>query len=69
MELQILNNFFFSVSQLNFQVFKLSYSADMDDFGMTYGNCMNAFEKCKCREKHPVSRANNCNTKKVIIAR
>ena len=23
----------------------LSYSADMDDFGMTYGNFMNALEK------------------------
>ena len=36
---------------------------------MTYGNFMNALEKNKCRKKHPVSRANNDNTKKVIIAR
>ena len=35
---------------------------------MMYGNFMNALEKLKC-EKHPVSRANNGNTKKVIIAR
>ena len=41
----------------------------MDDFGMTYGNFMNALEKEKCSEKHPVSRANNGNTKKVIITR
>ena len=27
------------------QYFSLSYSADMDDFGMTYGNFMNALEK------------------------
>ena len=26
-------------------IFRLSYSADMDDFGMTYGNFMNALEK------------------------
>ena len=36
---------------------------------MTYGNFMNALEKKKCREKHLLSRANNGNTKKVIIAR
>ena len=45
------------------------YSADMDDFAMTYGHFMNAQEKSKCSEKHPVSRANNDNTKKVVIAR
>ena len=36
---------------------------------MTYGNFMSALEKWKCREKHSVSRANNGNTEKVIIAR
>ena len=41
------------------------YSADMDDFAMTYGHFMNAQEMWKCSEKHPVSRANNGNTKKL----
>ena len=36
---------------------------------MTYGTFMNALEQEKCSEKHPVSRANNGNTKKVIITR
>ena len=45
------------------------YSPDMDDFAMTYGHFMNAQEMQKCSEKHPVSRANNGNTKKVVIAR
>ena len=36
---------------------------------MMYGNFMNTLEKLKCREKRPVSRANNCNTEKVTIAR
>ena len=36
---------------------------------MTYGHFMNAQEMWKCSEKHPVSRANNSNTKKVVIAR
>ena len=36
---------------------------------MTYGHLMNAQEMWKCSEKHPVSRANNGNTKKVVTAR
>ena len=36
---------------------------------MTYGHFMNAQEMKKCFEKLPVSRANNGNTKKVVIAR
>ena len=36
---------------------------------MTYGYFMNVQEMEKCSEKHPVSRANNGNTKKVVIAR
>ena len=36
---------------------------------MTYGHFMNTQEMWKCFEKHPVSRANNGNTKKVVIAR
>ena len=36
---------------------------------MTYGHFMNAQEMWKCFEKHFVSRANNGNTKKVVIAR
>ena len=39
---------------------------------MTYGkyeNFMNALEKLKCREKHPVSRANYGNTENVLTAR
>ena len=43
-------------------------SPDMDDFAMTYGHFMNAQEMWKCFEKHPVSRANNGNTKNVVIA-
>ena len=35
---------------------------------MTYGHFMNAQEMLKCSEKHPVSRANNGNTKKVVVA-
>ena len=35
---------------------------------MTYINFMNALEMEKYSEKHPVSRANNGNTKKVVIA-
>ena len=45
------------------------YSADMNDFAMTYGHFMNAPEMYKCSEKHPVSRANNGNTKNMVIAR
>ena len=41
----------------------------MDDFAKTYGHFMNAQEMEKCSEKHLVSRANNGNTKKVVIAR
>ena len=41
----------------------------MDDFALMYGLFMNAQEMWKCSEKHPVSRANNSNTKKVVIAR
>ena len=47
----------------------MSYSAEMDDYAMTYGHFMNAQEMKKCSEKHPVSRANNGNTKKVVKAR
>ena len=36
---------------------------------MMYGHFMNAQEKKKCSEKHPVSIANNGTTKKVLIAR
>ena len=36
---------------------------------MTYGHFMNTQEMYKCSEKHPVSRANNGNTKKVVKAR
>ena len=36
---------------------------------MTYGHFMNAQEMYKCSEKYHVSRANNGNTKKVVIAR
>ena len=36
---------------------------------MTYGHFMNAQEMSKCSKKHPVSRANNGNTTKVVIAR
>ena len=36
---------------------------------MTCGHFMNAQELQKCSEKHPVSRANNSNTKKVVIVR
>ena len=36
---------------------------------MTYGHFMNTQEMKKCSEKHPVSRANNGNTKKMVIAR
>ena len=36
---------------------------------MTYGNFVNVLDKQKCSEKHPVSRANDGNTKKVVIAR
>ena len=36
---------------------------------MTYGHFINAQELQKCSEKHPVSRANNGNAKKVVIAR
>ena len=45
------------------------YSADMNDFAMTYGHFMNAQELKICSEKHPVSKANNGTTKKVVIAR
>ena len=51
------------------QYFPLFYSADMDNFAMTYENFMNALEMLKYCEKHLVSRANNGNTKKVVIAR
>ena len=47
----------------------MSYSADIDDFAMTYENFMNALEIKQCSETHPVSRAKNGNTKKVVIAR
>ena len=36
---------------------------------MTYENFINALETKKCSEKHPVSRAKNGNTKKMVIAR
>ena len=36
---------------------------------MTYGHFMNAQEMYKCSEKQPVSRANNGNTIRVVIAR
>ena len=42
----------------------MSYSADMDDFAVTYGNFMNAQGMLQCSEKRPVSRANNGNTQK-----
>ena len=43
--------------------FPLFYSTELDDFAMTYEHFMNAQEMLKCSEKHPVSRANNGNTK------
>ena len=38
----------------------------MDDFAVTYGYVMNALEIKKCSQKHPVSKANNSNTKKLV---
>ena len=50
-------------------IFSVVLFPNMDDFAMTYGHFMNAQEMLKYSEKHPVSRANNGNTKKVVIAR
>ena len=41
----------------------------MNESAMTYGNFINPLEMQKYSEKHPVSRANNGNTKKVVIAK
>ena len=44
----------------------MSYSADMDDFAVTYGNFMNAQGMLQCSEKRPVSRPNNGNAQKGV---
>ena len=38
----------------------------MDDLAMTCSNIVNALKMLICSEKHPVSRANNGSTKKVV---
>ena len=50
--------------------FPLSYSADIDEYAVMYGNFMNAFEMLKCSEEHPVLELPmHDNTKIVAIAR
>ena len=39
----------------------------MDDLAMSCSNFVNALKMLICSKKHPVSRANNSYTKKVVI--
>ena len=58
-------------TRCNVQYFPLSYFTDLEEFAMrtvSYGNFSNALEMQKCSEKHPDPRANNGNTKNVVIA-
>ena len=51
------------------QHFVVCYSADVDDFDMTYGNLL---MRAKCRnilKKYPAFKANNSNIEKVVINR
>ena len=41
----------------------------MDDLAMTCSDFVNALKILICSEKHPVSRANYCYSKKVVIDR
>ena len=41
----------------------------MNDLAMTCRDYKNALNMQKCSQKHPVSRANNGNIKKVVIDR
>ena len=47
----------------------MSYLSDMDDLDMTCSNFVNPLKMLICSEEHPVSGANHCYTRKVIIDR
>ena len=47
----------------------MSYLSDIDDLDMTCSDFVNALKMLMCSEKHPVSRANHCYTKNVVIDR
>ena len=42
----------------------MSYLSDMDDIDMTCSDFVNPLKMLLCSEKHPVSGANHCYTKK-----
>ena len=47
----------------------MTYLSDMDDIDMTCSDFVNPLKMLICSEKHPVSGANHCYTKKVVIDR
>ena len=49
------------------QYFPISYPSDVDDLSMTCSDFVNALKTLICSDKHPVSRANHGNAKKMLI--
>ena len=45
------------------------YLSDMDDLDMTCSDFVHALKMVICSEKHPVSRANHGNTKRMVTDR
>ena len=47
----------------------MCYLFDIDDLDMMCSDFVNALKILMCSEKHPVSKANHCHTKNVVIDR
>ena len=47
----------------------MSYLSDMDDLNMTCSDFVNPLKMLRYSEKHPVSGANHCSTRRVVIDR